>query len=62
MLAWSHVYLGRIFDLEEDRTSAINEYQAALAVVGAPESALVAAQQGVKSAYQPRPPAQAKPQ
>jgi tetratricopeptide (TPR) repeat protein len=62
MLAWSHVYLGRIFDLEEDRTSAINEYQAALAVVGAPESALVAAQQGVKSAYQPRPPAQEKPQ
>ncbi|HTU34133.1 MAG TPA: hypothetical protein VMF66_10065 [Candidatus Acidoferrum sp.] len=62
MLAWAHVYLGRIFDLEEDRTSAINEYQAALTVVGAPESARVAAQQGVKSAYQPVLPAQAKPQ
>lgn len=62
MLAWSHVYLGRIFDLEQDRTSAITEYQAALAVVGAPESARVAAQQGVESAYQPKPPTQAKPQ
>ncbi len=62
MLAWAHVYLGRIFDLEQDRTSAINEYQAALAVVGAPESARVAAQEGVKSAYQPVPPAQAKPE
>jgi tetratricopeptide (TPR) repeat protein len=62
MLAWSHIYLGRIFDLEDDRESAIGEYQAALAVVGAPESARVAAQEGVKSAYQPVPPAQAKPQ
>jgi tetratricopeptide (TPR) repeat protein len=62
MLAWAHVYLGRIFDLEQDRTSAISEYQAALAVMGAPESARVAAQQGVKSPYQPRPPAQAEPQ
>lgn len=62
MLAWAHVYLGRIFDLEEDRTSAITEYQAALTVVGAPESARAAAQQGVKSAYQPVSPAQAKPQ
>lgn len=62
MLAWAHVYLGRIFDLEDDRESAIGEYQAALAVVGAPESARAAAQEGVKSAYQPVPPAQSKPQ
>ena len=62
LLAWAHVYLGRIFDLEEDRTSAINEYQAALAVMGAPESARVAAQEGVKSPYQPVPPTGGKPQ
>ncbi len=62
LLAWSHVYLGRIFDLEEDRTSAINQYQAALAVVGAPESARVAAQDGVKSPYQPVPPTGGKSQ
>ena len=53
LLAWSHVYLGRIFDVEDDRESAIREYQAALAVVGAPEAARVAAQRGVESAYQP---------
>jgi tetratricopeptide (TPR) repeat protein len=61
-LSWSHVYLGRIFDIEDDRDSAIGEYQAALAVAGAPESARVAAQQGVKSAYQPVAPAAQKPQ
>lgn len=62
IVSWSHVYLGRIFDLEDDRSSAITEYQAALAVMGAPESARVAAQQGVKSAYQPPAPANSKPQ
>jgi Tetratricopeptide repeat len=61
IISWSHVYLGRIFDIEDDRESAIGEYQAALAVVGAPESARVAAQQGVKSAYQPAVPANQKP-
>lgn len=62
IVSWSHVYLGRIFDIEDDRDSAIGEYQAALSVVGAPESARVAAQQGVKSAYQPVAPAKQKPQ
>jgi tetratricopeptide (TPR) repeat protein len=53
LLAWTHIYLGRIFDLEPDRDSAIKEYRAALAVIGAPETARVAAQRGVESAYQP---------
>jgi len=53
LLAWTHIYLGRIFDVEDDRDSAIKEYRAALAVVGAPETARVAAQHGVESAYQP---------
>jgi hypothetical protein len=53
LLAWAHIYLGRIFDVEDDRESAIREYRAALAVVGAPEAARVAAQRGVESAYQP---------
>lgn len=53
LLAWTHIYLGRIFDVEDDRDSAIREYRAALAVVGAPETARVAAQRGVESAYQP---------
>jgi tetratricopeptide (TPR) repeat protein len=53
LLAWSHIYLGRIHDLEGERDLAIGEYKAALAVDGAPESALVAAQRGVGVAYAP---------
>jgi tetratricopeptide (TPR) repeat protein len=53
LLAWSHIYLGRIHDLEGERDLAIGEYRAALAVNGAPESALVAAQRGVSVAYAP---------
>lgn len=53
-LAWSHIYLGRIHDLEGERGPAIEEYQAALAVDGAPESTRVAAQRGVSAAYAPQ--------
>jgi thioredoxin-like negative regulator of GroEL len=53
IVAWSHVYLGRIHDLEEERGIAVNEYRAALAVDGAPESARVAAQRGVEAPYKP---------
>lgn len=53
VLAWSHIYLGRIDDLQGDRDVAIKEYRAALAVAGAPESARVAAQGGVDHAYAP---------
>ena len=53
LLAWSHVYLGRIHDLEDDRDLAVGEYRAALAVDGAPEVARVAAQSGMNTAYKP---------
>jgi hypothetical protein len=53
IMAWSHVYLGRIHDLEDERELAVNEYQAALAVEGAPEAARVAAQNGVQATYKP---------
>lgn len=53
ILAWSHVYLGRIHDLKGDRDEAMNEYKAALAVGGAPESARLAAQQGLQAPYRP---------
>ena len=53
ILAWSHVYLGRIHDLEEDRDLALGEYRAALAVSGAPEAARVAAQRGIDAANLP---------
>jgi tetratricopeptide (TPR) repeat protein len=53
ILAWSHVYLGRIHDIEGDRNLAVNEYRAALAVQGAPEGARVAAQRGADAPYEP---------
>jgi hypothetical protein len=53
VLAWSHVYLGRIHDLEGDRDLATKEYRDALSVAGAPESARIAAQHGVDQAYEP---------
>lgn len=53
VLAWSHIYLGRIHDLEEDRELALQEYRAALAIENAPETARSAAQSGIAQAYQP---------
>jgi tetratricopeptide (TPR) repeat protein len=55
LVSWSHIYLGRIADLEGDRSAALAEYKAALGVDGAPESARVAAQRGVDMAYSARP-------
>lgn len=53
ILAWSHVYLGRISDLQGSRLQAQDQYRAALAVDGAPEQARVAAQQGLNAPYAP---------
>ena len=30
--AWSHIYLGRILDLQDDREAAVEQYKAALSV------------------------------
>lgn len=54
-LAWSHVYLGRIYDMEGQRDLAVSEYKAALVVNGAPEPARIAAQEGVRKPFE-RPP------
>ena len=53
VLAWSHVYLGRMNDLEGDRDQAVGEYRAALAIENASETARSAAQRGIAEAYQP---------
>ena len=52
-LAWSHIYLGRMHDLEDDRELAVQEYRAALAIDNAPEAARSAAKGGVEQAYRP---------
>jgi tetratricopeptide (TPR) repeat protein len=63
IVAWSHVYLGRIHDLEDERDQALGEYHLALAVDGAPEAARVAAQRGIAATYAPPArPGQGEPQ
>jgi tetratricopeptide (TPR) repeat protein len=51
-VSWSHIYLGRMYDVEGQRDLAIGEYRAALGVAGAPETARAAAQRGVETGYQ----------
>lgn len=51
-LSWSHIYLGRMYDVEGKRDLAVLEYRAALAVAGAPDSARSAAQRGIETGYQ----------
>ncbi len=53
IVAWSHIYLGRISDSEGNRDNAIAEYRAAIAVPGAPERARQAAQSGIEKPYTP---------
>jgi len=54
IIAWSHIYLGRIFDLKEDRFAALEEYRSALSAAGAvlPEAKL-AAEKGIEKPYEP---------
>ena len=49
VLAWSHVYLARIYDDEGNPEVAKNEYLSALAVEGGPDQAKQAAQKGLTS-------------
>jgi tetratricopeptide (TPR) repeat protein len=51
-LSWSHIYLGRMYDVEGKRDLAVLEYRAALAVEGAPETARTAAKRGIETGYQ----------
>jgi hypothetical protein len=53
VVAWSHVYLGRIFDLKEDREGAMNEYRAALTTGAALPEVKAAAERGLQQAYEP---------
>jgi predicted Zn-dependent protease len=47
VLAWSHVYLARIYDDEGKADQAREQYQQALAVTGSPDQARQAAQKGL---------------
>lgn len=50
-LAWSHIYLGRMLDLDCKRAEAVAEYQQALATRDGQQDTRVAAERGVKTAY-----------
>ena len=58
MVGWSHVYLGRILDMKEDREAALQEYRAALNAGGGLPEIKAAAERGLQQAYEPP----AKPQ
>jgi hypothetical protein len=58
VVAWSHVYLGRIQDMKENREAAMNEYRAALSSGGDMPEVKAAAERGLQQAYEPP----AKPQ
>jgi len=49
--AWSHIYLGRIFDLQEKREEALKQYNAALAENDTKPDTNAAAQRGMKTPY-----------
>ena len=51
LLAWSHIYLGRMLDLDCKRDEALAEYKLALTVRDGREDTRVAAERGVKNAY-----------
>jgi hypothetical protein len=53
VLAWSHIYLGRIFDLQENREAALRHYRAALAAGDSTAETKVAAERGLQQPYQP---------
>ena len=51
MLAWSHIYLGRILDVEEKREDAMVEYKAALTVRDGQPDTKQAAEKGLKAPF-----------
>jgi tetratricopeptide (TPR) repeat protein len=53
VVAWSHIYLGRIFDLQEDREAALGHYRAALNAGAALPEAKAAAERGIQQPYEP---------
>lgn len=65
--AWSHIYLGRLLDLEGNRDQAKTEYAAALAAGDPAAETRAAAEKGLQQEFSPsgrsadEPPAQEKP-
>jgi tetratricopeptide (TPR) repeat protein len=52
-VAWSHIYLGRILDLQDEREAAIEQYKAALSTADISPDTRKAAERGLQSPYEP---------
>jgi tetratricopeptide (TPR) repeat protein len=50
-LAWAHIYLGRIYDIQDQRDQAVSEYRAALTVRDGEPDTRLAAEKGLKQPY-----------
>ncbi len=53
-LAWSHIYLGRILDIQENRDGALEHYRAALAAGDPTPDTKIAAEKGLAAPYEPK--------
>ncbi len=61
MLAWSHIYLGRLYDINAERQKALAEYQAALTVRDGQPDTRAAAESGLKQPFVAPPAEHQKP-
>jgi len=52
LLAWSHIYLGRIHDLNDERDEALVEYKTALTVRDGQPDTKAAAEKGIKQPFE----------
>jgi tetratricopeptide (TPR) repeat protein len=50
-MAWSHIYLARLYDVHTQRPKALNEYKLALNTPGITPDAKMAAEKGLKTAF-----------
>jgi len=53
-LAWSHIYLGRIHDIRQEREEAVAQYKAALTTGDATAETRTAAEAGIQQPYEPK--------
>lgn len=53
IVAWSHIYLGRILDLQEERKAALEHYRSALRAGDPTPDTRSAAERGLQQPYQP---------
>lgn len=54
IVAWSHIYLGRIYDIQDNRTAALLHYRAALSAGDTTPDTRAAAERGIAQPYAPQ--------